>query len=296
MKDLAPVYSWDVTGIVKDWYTTGNNYGLMLKNNDEVNIGYTEYVSANTSSAYTSLRATVVFSYINNSGLENYWTYHSQDVGRAGTGYVNDYNGNVIFSHNDLAMNGNKMPLTLNHVYNSNDKDTSIGYGKGWRLNLSQRIVEQVISGVQHYIYTDEDGTKHYYKYDSSRGAIVDELNPTDYTMTKNGDGTYVIKDKKNNQLKFTASGYLWIITDSNGNTLTLSYSGATLSTITDGVGRLTTLDINEYGYLIGIIDPSNRRTSFGYNGAQLTTIIYPDSTTTNYTFDVSNKLTSASY
>ena len=193
-------------------------------------------------------------------------------------------------------MNGNKMPLSLNHVYNSNDKNLTIGYGYGWRLNLSQRIVEQTIDSVQYYVYTDEDGTKHYYKYDSSRGAIVDELNPTDYTLTKNGDGTYVIKDKKNNQLKFTASGYLWIITDSNGNTLTLSYNGATLSTITDGAGRVTTLDINQYGYLVGIIDPSNRRTSFGYNGAQLTTITYPDGTRTNYTFDASNKLTSASY
>ena len=206
VKDVAPYYTWDVTSIVKEWFTTGNNYGLMLKNNDEVNPGYTEYVSANTSSEYTPYRACVVLSYINNSGLENYWTYHSQDVGRAGTGYVNDYNGNVIFTHNDIAMNGNKMPISLNHVYNSNDKDIDIRYGRGWRLNLSQRIEEKPINNVQYYIYTDGDGTKHYYTYDSSRSAIVDELSPTDSTLVKNADGTYLIKDKKNNQLNFTAN------------------------------------------------------------------------------------------
>jgi len=301
VKDLEPYYTWDVTSIVKDWYTTGNNYGLMLKNHDEVNIGYTEYVSANTSSAYTQYRASVVLSYINNSGLESYWTYHSQDVGRAGTGYVNDYNGNVIFTHNDLAMNGNRMPVSINHVYNSNDQATDIKYGSGWRLNLNQRIAEQSIDGVQYYIYTDGDGTKHYFKYDASRNAIVDELSPTDYTLIKNANGTYNIKDKKNNQLNFTAIGsegvgYLLTMIDSNGNTLSLGYNGVILNRIIDGAGRETTLDLTPQGYLIGITDPSNRRTSFSYTGVQLTTITYPDGTTTEYTYDVSDKLTSAAY
>lgn len=289
-------FSWNVTGMVKDWYNTGNNYGLMLKNQDE-SAGYNEFFSSDTSGTYEPYRAQVIISYVNNSGLESFWTYHSQDVGRAGTGYVNDYNGNLVFIHNDLAMNGNRLPLNLNHVYNSNDKDLTIGYGYGWRLNLSQTIVEDTIEGTLYYIYTDEDGTKHHFKYDSARGAIVDELSPTEYTLTKNGDGTYVIKDKKNNQLKFNASGELSVITDNNGNTMSLSYQNGKLKTITDGAGRVTTLDINQGGYLLGIIDPSNRRTSFGYNGVQLTTITYPDGTQTSYQYDgSSNKLINASY
>ena len=42
VKDVTSYYTWDVTSIVKDWYTTGNNYGLMLKNQDEVNISVTQ--------------------------------------------------------------------------------------------------------------------------------------------------------------------------------------------------------------------------------------------------------------
>lgn len=302
-------YHWNVTSIVRDWYTTGNNNGLMLKNNDEsLTTGYTEYISANTSAAYTNLRATILLTYVNYSGLEDYWTYHSQDVGRAGTGYVNDYNGNLVFIHNDLAMSGNRMPLTLNHVYNSNyknndgkddendDEEDALKYGPGWRLNLNQRIHEKPIGSTLYYVYTDGDGTKHYFKYVAERGAIVDELNPTEYTLTKNPDNSYVIKDKKNNRLDFVAGGFLLSITDANDNSLRLSYNGTTLKTITDGAGRVTTLDVTPEGYLIGVIDPANRRTSFSYNGIKLETITYPDGTTTKYTYDSANTLTSAMY
>lgn len=32
------------------------------------------------------------------------------------------------------------MPVTVNHIFNSNDRNTNIGYGLGWRLNLSQKV------------------------------------------------------------------------------------------------------------------------------------------------------------
>ncbi len=95
VKDMNIPYSWNVTGIVKDWYQTGNNYGLMLKNHDETT-GYVEYYSTDTNLAYQQYRPQVTISYLNNSGLEGYWTYHSQSIGRAGTSYINDYNGNLI--------------------------------------------------------------------------------------------------------------------------------------------------------------------------------------------------------
>ncbi|MEA4827303.1 MAG: DUF6531 domain-containing protein, partial [Clostridium sp.] len=227
-------------------------------------------------------------------GIENYWTYHSQDMGRAGTGYVNDYNGNLILVHNDLSMNGNKMPVSINHIFNSNEKNNSIGYGLGWRLNLSQRINPVMDKGVQKYIYTDEDGTKHYLGYNSVEKVYKDETG-IDITMNINSTSStekYVIKDKKSNQLIFTDGGYLYKIKDNNSNTITLNYDGTVLKYITDGAGRLITLDINTSGYLLGIIDPSNRRTSFYYDGIKLTRVTYPDGKYSTYTYDSNNNLT----
>jgi len=285
--------NWDVTGIVKDWYTSGNNYGLMLKQQDET-VGYEEFFSADTSSAYTIAHPQVSIRYVNNTGLESYWTYHSQDVGRAGTGYINDYNGNLVFIHDDLRMSGSKLPLNLKHVYNNNDRnDPDNKYGNGWRLNLSQRITIVPINGANFYCYTDEDGTKHYFNYDTPTSTYKDE-DGLNIALTINGDSTYTVKDKTENQLDFTPSGYLTKIIDQNGNLLTLSYTGTVLTQITDGAGRVTVLTSDAGGRLLSIKDPALVTTSFDYTGTNLTTITYPDGNKTTYNYDTNNNLTSA--
>ncbi len=299
-------FAWDVTGIVKDWYNSGNNYGLMLKYNDE-SAGYNEFLSSDCSDTYSAWRPQVSLFYVNNSGLESYWTYHSQDVHRAGTGHINDYNGNLVFQHNDLSMSGNRMPTVIKHVYNSNDrfvnKFDTIGnkvtalYGSGWRLNINQRIIPVTIQGTQYYKYVDEDGTQHYFSYDSASSKYKDGsgLNLTLTTGYNNGyDTGYCITDSKDNKIVFLSGGFLYKIIDSNNNTISFGYNGAVLSKVIDGSGRVTILDSTADGALLGITDPSGRRTSFSYDGAQLTTITYPDGKQTTYTYDSSNDLISA--
>ncbi|MGY0374216.1 polymorphic toxin type 8 domain-containing protein [Clostridium sp. JNZ J1-5] len=287
------VFQWDITSIAKEWTSTGTNNGLMVKNHDEAS-GYNQFISSDSESGLASGRPTATIYYTDSTGLENYWTYHSQNIGRAGTGYVNDYNGNLVFIHNDLSMNGNRMPTSLNHVFNSNNRNISIGYGNGWRLNLSQKLTP--VSGTEKYLYVDEDGTEHYLVYNSAESKYKDESG-IDITMTINSSSVYErykIQDKKDNLLLFTSGGYLYKIQDNNGNTETLNYDGTVLKYITDGAGRVTTLDINASGYLLGIIDPSNRRTSFYYDGINLTRITYPDGKYSTYTYDSNNNLTCA--
>lgn len=288
-------YSWDITSIAKEWYSTGVNNGLMLKfNNESPGVSFIdEFYSSDCSSSYEDSRPKVTINYINNSGLESYWTYHSQSVGRAGTGYINDYNGNLVFVHNDLSMNGNRMPVTINHVYNSNDRDdNTLHIGRGWRLNLSQRVVSQTITGVEYQIYTDEDGTKHYFKYDSAKGTYVDDAG-TAFTLVKNADGSYIIRDKGDNTLKFDTVGYLYEITDNNGNKMTLTYNSGALVSVFDGVGRKTEIQYWSSGFLKAIVDPSGRTTTFVYNGDMLSDIFYPDGNQTKFTYD-GNKLITA--
>ncbi|WP_152967808.1 DNRLRE domain-containing protein, partial [Oxobacter pfennigii] len=268
-------YLFDITGIVKDWYNTGENYGVMLKSH------VTSYNVANFNSSdspYSNFRPQVIIFYVNNVGLENYWTYHSQDVGRGGTGYVNDYTGNLVFIHNDISMNGNRMPVTINHVYNSNDKDTNIGYGPGWRLNLTQSIKWETISGANYFTHIDEDGTKHFYKYNSEKGHYIDDAG-TDFILTVSGSGTstiHTIKDKDGNKLNFDYYGILKTIEDKNGNKITLTHnSDGRLIRVEDGAGRAIILNYNVDKYLIDITDPAGRRTDFRYTVNRLTSIIY---------------------
>ena len=292
--------AWDITTIAKEWYNTGKNYGLMLKSQDE-SVTNSVFGSSDNSNAGIRPRAAIV--YVNYSGLENYWGYHSASAGKAGTGYTNDYNGNLVFIHDDLSMNGNKMPVNIKHVFNSNnrektrpDGDNSMYayYGPGWRLNISQRVIPTGI-GETPYLYIDEDGTSHYFKYDATNDKYVDESG-VDLTLKTSyiGDGIdsgYCITDKKDNKLIFTSTGFLYRIKDSNNNKLTLNYNGAVLCQVTDGAERYTYIESDANGVLLSIVDPSKRKTKFSYNGAVLEQITYPDGKYTKYTYDSNNNL-----
>ncbi|MCD2347840.1 DNRLRE domain-containing protein, partial [Clostridium guangxiense] len=285
-------YSWDITNIAKAWYNNEANYGVMLKRSNPAS-GHTAFLSSDTSSAYSGGWPRVVVSYTNNSGLEDYWTYHSQGAGRAGTGYINDYNGNLIFEHDDMDTTGNRMPVAIKHIYNSNDRDSTFGCGNGWRTNLNQRILNQSIGGTQYYVYIDEDGTKHYFYYDSTSKVYKNEEG-LDLTFKINSDSTYDIVDKDGTDLYFTSGGYLNKIIDKNGNTDVIRYNGTTLYEVTDGAGRVTSFTATAQGYLTGITDPDGRKTQFIYTGTDLTNIIYPDGNKTTYTYDSNHNLISA--
>lgn len=102
--DKAKYITFDITRLVKDWYQNGKNYGLMFKDEYEIFGRYTEYQSSDSDDDFEGQRPRIEISYMNYSGIEDYWSYHTQDVGRAGTVYVNDYNGNLILVHDTLSM------------------------------------------------------------------------------------------------------------------------------------------------------------------------------------------------
>ena len=150
------------------------------------------------------MRPRIDISYVNYSGLEDYWTYHSQDAGRAGTVHVNDYNGNLIMIHDTMNTEGSLEPMALSHVYNSNNCATDLGYGYGFALNYHQTLVKTKIGGTDYYKHTDGDGTIHYFYYDSTEKKWKDESG-LEQTLTIHTDGTeqLVIHDKEDNQLRF---------------------------------------------------------------------------------------------
>ncbi|SHH68969.1 DNRLRE domain-containing protein [Clostridium intestinale] len=278
---------WDITDIAKEWYTTGNNYGLCVKKNDERS-GHSTYLSSDTSDSngYPS----VYFSYVNNSGLQSYWTYHSQSVGRAGTTNINDYNGNVIHVHDDVAMSGNRLPTVIKHVYNSNDRGVDIGFGPGWRLNLSQKVIYKQIGSKKYYQYTDEDGTRRYFE---DTGTEMKEEYSGELTLVKNANGSFTIKDKDNNALLFNNIGDLEEITDSNANKLDLQYYDGKLKYVVDGAGRVTKLEYSIYGKLQEIYYPDNTKVRFDYSGDIMKWITYADGKQSVYDYNGQNNLTS---
>lgn len=289
---LGATVSFSITDIVKGWYRGDPNYGVMIKDSAEEGC-YREFLSSDCYSGYESMRPAIYITYINATGLESFWTYHSQSVGRAGTGHVNDYTGNMVFVHNTAATSGLRMPASLTHVYNSNDKDVNLGYGYGYRLNYHQYIEKKEIDSTEYYKYTDEDGTAHYFKYDSDKKQwLVDTGIDLELTIGTASDEKYTVQDKSDQKLIFNEAGYLVKVKDSNSNTLTITYADDKISKITDGAGKVLTLAYDTSGNLASVVSPDGTKT-FTYTNGDLTTITDIDSKTVTFTYS-SHLLTKA--
>ena len=286
----------DITRMVKDWYQNGGNYGLMFKDDHELT-GYTEFLSSDCDNGYADMRPRIDISYVNYSGLEDYWSYHSQDVGRAGTVHVNDYNGNLILIHDTMETSGCLMPMGLSHVYNSNNRKINLGYGAGFCLNYHQRLEKVKIAGTDYYKHTDGDGTIHYFYYDSKEKKWKDEAGTELYlTIHTDGKEQLVIHDKEDNQYRFRNS-YLKYIKDKNGNTLTVDWTDSRIVSIGDGAGRKTSLSYlkNSAGkltYLTQVTAPSGKKKTFAYTSGRLTSITDIDGEKLTYAYDSNNMLT----
>ena len=55
----------------------------------------------------------VVYQYVSVSGIEDYYSYHSQNAGFAGTVYINDLTGNVTIVNQIYSTGGELMPINV---------------------------------------------------------------------------------------------------------------------------------------------------------------------------------------
>ena len=263
-------YSWDITDVVRGWYE-GENTGLMLKapNWVENTTSTTSYRKQFMSSDYSEyVRPILTMVFRNTNGLESYWDYTSSSAGRAGTGSINDYTGNLVWTHSDIGFGGNLMPVSISHIYNANDSaNNDFGLGYGWRTNYHQQLkkVTYKIQGENkvYYAWTDADGTVHYFDKDEN-GKYVDEDN-LDLTLTL-GSGTQfsTIKNKEGNISYFDSQGRLRKLENnqSTKSAITIDYADNTyrITKITDGAGR-----VYQFGYYNNFVN----RISYKGSGAK---------------------------
>ena len=245
----------------------------MLKEHNEVyNLPRSDvyFCSSDMSGTYAGMKPMVEIQYRNQTGLESYQTYHIQNIGRAGTTYTNDYNGNVVLIHQDASTPGNLMPVSVNHVYNTNDRGKDIGYGQGFRLNLSQTITLETIGGIEYAKYIDEDGTSHYLK---KEGTIYKDEDGLSLTLEMQGNGSFIMKDKEHNTLLFEKRDSTWHLkeaTDTYGNKIIIEFTYENgkflIQKATDAAGDSITFTYDN-GRLLTITDPQERVTRFQYTG-----------------------------
>ena len=289
-------YYWDVTDIARYWYENANT-GMLIKASDAVETGkdtnsWKEFYSCNYADDPTDPWLYITFR--NNNGLESYWDYTSSSAGRAGTGYVNNYTGNMVWTRSDIGFGGNRMPVSISHFYNLNDADNNIfGMGYGWRTNYNQRVYKWSEDS-NYFIWEDSDGTEHYF-YKESTNIYKDE-DGLELTLKNNGTGTRLVSitDKQGNASYFDTRGRLTFMennqpTESSIFVTYTTTSGLLIDTIEDGAGRV--YDFTYSGSMLSKIDYLGSGSTpissvnYTYSSSNLTKITDADGKESNYTY-----------
>jgi RHS repeat-associated protein len=110
--------------------------------------------------------------------------------------------------------------------------------------------------------------------------------------LQKNGDNTYSLLERFGGRTDFDASRRIVRVSDLDGNVLTFTYSGGTLSSVQDASGRVITL-----GYvnnrLSTVSDSSGRGVGYGYNEKnELTSYTDPEGKVWGYGYDDHHRMT----
>lgn len=222
-------YEWDITDLVDDWYTSGNNYGVVFKYDNETSYGsnmVANFVSSNVTNTDKGYYPVISIQYMNMQGLEDYWTYHSLDAGVGGVAYINDFTGTMTSITPIASVDSAITPINISLVYSPGSNDSSINalnVGNGFMLNVQSYIKKMPIGGVTKYKYVDEDGTAHYFEKNEDNNWVDDGGIGLKLEV---GSDNHIIRDKQDNKIYFYANnGRLNKYVDNQGNELQLYYT-----------------------------------------------------------------------
>jgi len=262
-------YYWDITRLLNEWvegYST--NYGVLFKYAAPPSDGSvfdSFFCSTNGLYLPVEARPQLIYQYINETGVENYFSYHTQDLGYAGTAYTNDITGNLTIVNPVVHSGGSVNAIDVALVYNADTVyKTDAPYGRGWKLNYSQTIEldidAQTVIGTdpEYAYYIDGDGTKHYFKKDSETRTWVDEINPERKIICDSIKQNLIIKDNNGNSLYFyrsdvTGLWHLYASDDSYYNGIHITLDSANpykITKITSSPTRTVDFSYSQYGFL----------------------------------------------
>lgn len=295
-------YTFDVTTlvdqIIKGESTRQDLVLRMIDEGDDCENSITLYGS----SAGANYAPQFVVTYEPSYAVNTAYRSHTHTLGRFGQGSIDLQCGNLMFESEDFAWGGNRMPVTIKHLYNSAlaayryTGDSSISLrcanfsnmqvGNGFRLNLMQGMVsgDFYVDGKQYtgYIHTDENGEESYYRK-TNKPVCKNDTEQCDYLYEEvNGDGSYHPIERTltrgGETHLFDTAGRLIRVTDAHNNHMNLTYSSAgRLTSVTDGAGRVFSFSYNESsGTLSSVTAPDGTEISYAYSGSYLTQITYP--------------------
>ena len=298
--------TFDLTSTFKGWYSDTNTKGFVMEALDTVGskkVVFKSYTKTSTTPALTLI-------YKDFTGTESNLSYHTINVGTNAQAAVSDYLGNLVINQTLYEGTGSRMPLSITATYNSINKDTAFengpASGYGWQFSFNQYVIEvtdkNLTKAGYNYIYTDADGTDHYFKLVEGETAKWEDQNGLGLTLTKDENNIFIDNGSTTQTYESTANGgKLLSEKDEHKNTITYTYTDGDLTKITDGSGREVQLkyksSTNGKKVVKRITKPDGTGIDIGYTTARdkVTSISFNDGHISRFEYDDNYNLISIS-
>lgn len=176
----------------------------------------------------------------------------------------------------DLSFGGARGGVTLSRFYSSDNSAQAIAgrFGRGWKDTYDIQLTgDWAAGGAGRVVGPDEQtGRLFSYRRTDGDGTLVFDSTATigklGDIIRKLTDGTFEYRYRSGDLMRFNIERKLISVSDSNGNTTSLSYSGANLTQITDPVGRTVILAYDSSGRVIKLVDPLGREWNYTYDSS----------------------------
>lgn len=196
----------------------------------------------------------------------------------------------------DIMFGGARGYLELTRTYTSDlgISCSACPFGRGFTHNYDVRMSGVFPQGGTGRVKTPEQLTGRLFSFNPARstlrglpvfttrastGQLADEVQ-------KLGNGSFLYRRGDGSSMTFDASGRLVATTDVNNNTVTLSYTGNNLTSVTDAVGRSLSFTYDGSNRITRVTDPLGRNWDYTYTGDLLTQVKDPQQNVTTYGYD----------
>ena len=301
----APIkYTFDITSLMDE----ALNDGLSIKNlvlmslDESTNEDNVVFFGSN----YTACAPQIVVTYESTYAFNTSYRTHTHKIGSTGKGSVDLQCGNLMLEFDDFVWAGNRLPVTIKHMYNSALAEykfssnnnirlytadfSNLKVGAGFKLNLMQSMVEVSSLPIEWtqeelddtsiekngYVFMDENGQETYFK----RG-----VSGTPYYTYVDASGSGYIYNANSRELTAGDTKYYFdengrlirISTENEHNSMYINYTGDLMTSVTDGACREFLFSYNSSNQLTYIYAPDGSVVSYSYTNGLLTGINYPN-------------------
>jgi RHS repeat-associated protein len=214
--------------------------------------------------------------------------------------------GMKLETSTDISFGGARGTLELTRFYTSalaNKCNGNCPFGRVSTFNYDVRLTGDFAVGGAGYLIQPDEVNGRLFQYNSARSSVLGLPTFTNGLtasqigdeIRKLNDGTFEYRRRNGQVMRFDSNKKLVSMIDTNGNMLTLNYSGGNLTSVTDPVGRSIVFTYNGSREITSATDPLGRVWQYSYDssGVLLTGVTDPLNSTTTYTYSLGSLLAS---